>query len=114
MDQLCTVLKGQEELTTFLYTLTHYHRQIFPGLNLPCTTEANEASFLPAVLGGAQGAGLCELPCDLWLSGHPAGHSQLTRATFSVATVIWGNHFSLGWAGSSRKVLEAVGSARGG
>lgn len=47
MDQLSTAFKGQEALTTFPYTLIHYHSKIFPGLNLLCTTEAAEASFLP-------------------------------------------------------------------
>lgn len=76
MDQLSTVLKGleQEALTTFLYTLIHYHRQVFPGLNLLCTTEAAEASFLPVAnfLAEAQGAGLGELFRNAWLFGHSA------------------------------------------
>lgn len=72
MNQLSTVLRGleQEALTTFLYTFIHYHRQVFPGRNLLCTTE----SFLPVANfhAEAQGAGLGELFHNAWLFGHSA------------------------------------------
>lgn len=94
--------KVQEALTTSLHTLIYYHKLIFPGLNLLCTTEAAEISSLPVAnfLDEGQGAACVNYPemfgslgmqpglqvtqdCNLYAHlGHK--HSDL------------GDHFSLG------------------
>lgn len=76
--------------------LIQYHKQIFPGLKVLCRTEAAEASFSPVAnfLDEAQGAGVCELPSEVWLLGHPARPSGDPGPQFPCPP--WDRHSDLG------------------
>lgn len=86
----------QEALTTSLYTFTYYHKLIFPGLNLLCTTEAAEASFLPVAnfLDEVQGAELHELSVMFVFLGIQPGlqwpRTTISMLTLDMNTVTWG------------------------